>query len=301
MPSTTSRATLFLAALTATLAASAAPALAVPDCPGYTQAPKTLISGRGTLESAIVDRRGRLYFTDVTAGELLRMNKPGAKPKAVITGITSAGGLAWDHGKLIVGYGDSVATASSANPVAGLLKFNPKTGKSHPLISGTQMSNGIARGPDGAIYASSDVGTGIDRVFGGSVEINWAQLASPNGLAVSRNGKWLYSNQTFVPAQISRIEIADPTNVQVYAMPGPADIAAGLDGMARDRRGRLYVAANGGGAVWRVGRDRSICALGAGFGMPSAVALGHGKRGFSRHNLYAVNFGGELIELPNVR
>ena len=33
----------------------------------------------------------------------------------------------------------------------------------------------------------------------------------------------------------------------------------------------------------------------------SAVSLGHGKHGFSRHNLYAVNFGGELIELPHVR
>jgi sugar lactone lactonase YvrE len=301
MPSNASRATLFLAALATTLVATTAPALAVPDCPGYTQAPKTLVSGRGTLESAIVDREGRLYFTDVSAGELLRMNGPGAEPKPVITDITSPGGLTWDRGKLIVGYGDSVATASAVNPVAGLIKFNPKTGESHPFISGTQMSNGLARGPDGAIYASSDVGVGIDRVFGGEVEINWADIASPNGLAVSRSGKWLYSNQTFVPAQISRIEIADPANVQVYAQPGPADNAAGLDGMARDKHGRLYVAANGGGAVWRVDRDRSICALGSGFGMPSAVALGHGPRGFSRHNLYAVNFGGELIELPKVR
>jgi len=301
MPSPIARATLFLAAMTATFAASAAPALAVPGCPDYTQAPKTLVSGRGTLESTIVDRRGRLYFTDVSAGELLRMNSPTAKPKAVITGITSAGGLAWDHGKLIVGYGDSIATASSVNPVAGLIIFNPKTGKSHPLISGTQMSNGITRGPDGAIYASSDVGTGIDRVFGGQVEINWTQVDSPNGLAVSRNGKWLYSNQTFVPAQISRIEIADPTNVQVYAKPGPSDMAAGFDGMTRDRSGRLYIAANGGGWVGRVDRDRSICSFASGLGLVSAVALGHGKRGFSRHNLYAVNFGGELIELPNVR
>jgi sugar lactone lactonase YvrE len=288
-------------ATTVAFLAGAAPALAVPDCPGYTQAPRVLLSGRGTLESVIVDRQGRLYFTDVSAGELLRMNSPTAKPKPVVKNLSSPGGLAWDHGKLIVGYGDSVATASSVNPVAGLVLFNPKNGKSRPLATGTQMSNGVARGPNGAIYASSDVGTGIDRVIGGNVEINWAQLASPNGLAVSRNGRWLYANQTFVPAQISRIEIADPSNVQVYAAPAPADNAAGLDGMTRDASGNLYVAANGGGAVWRVARDRSICALGSGFGLTSAVALGHGRRGFSRHNLYAVNFNGELIELPHVR
>ena len=77
-------------------------------------------------------------------------------------------------------------------------------------------------------------------------------MASPNGLSVSRDGKWLYANQTFFPAQISRIEIADPTNVQVYVKLGAPDIAAGLDGMTRDRAGNLYVAANGGGWVGRV-------------------------------------------------
>jgi SMP-30/Gluconolactonase/LRE-like region len=281
---------------------AAAPAAAAPTaCPGDSAKPKTLISGRGTLESVIVDRHGHLYFTDDTAGDLLRVARPGAKPKPVITGIDSPGGLVWDRGKLIVGYGDSVATASSTNPVAGLISYNPRTGKSHRLIAGTQMSNGLARSHDGAIYASSDVGTGIDRVLHGNVEINWASVASPNGLAVSPNGKWLYANQTFVPAQISRIEIADPSNVQTYVKLDSADVAAGLDGMTRDGKGRLYVAANGGNWVGRVNTDRSVCTLATGTGMTSAVALGHSTRGFSYRNLYAVNFGGELIELPRVR
>jgi sugar lactone lactonase YvrE len=293
---------LLVTAISAAMAAPAAPAAAAPaSCPDYTAKPKTLISGRGTLESVIVDRRGHLYFTDVTAGELLRVARPGATPKPVVKGIDSPGGLVWDDGKLIVGYGDAIATASSVNPVAGLISYNPKTGKSHRLVSGTQMSNGLARGRDGAIYASSDVGTGIDRVLGGNVEINWASVASPNGMAVSPNGKWLYANQTFVPAQISRIEIADPSNVQVYATPETGNAAAGLDGMTRDGRGDLYVAANGGGWVGRVDTDRSFCALATGTGMTSAVALGHSNRGFSWRNLYAVNFGGELLELPRVR
>jgi sugar lactone lactonase YvrE len=284
------------------MAAVVAPAAAAPAaCPGYTAKAKTLISGRGTLESVIVDRRGHLYFTDVTAGELLRVARPGAKPRPVVKNIDSPGGLVWADGKLIVGYGDSIATASSVNPVAGLISYNPKTGKSHRLVSGTQMSNGLARSSDGAIYASSDAGTGIDRVLGGNVEINWASVASPNGMAVSRSGKWLYANQTFFPAQISRIEIADPSNVQVYVKLAQPDVAAGLDGMTRDGRGRLYVAANGGGWVGRVDTDRSVCTLATGTGMTSAVALGHSGRGFSWRNLYAVNFDGELIELPRVR
>ncbi len=285
------------AALVAAAPAAAAPAA----CPGHTATPKTLIAARGTLESVIVDRQGHLYFTDVTAGELLRVARPGATPKPVVKGIDSPGGLVWDHGKLIVGYGDAIATASSVNPVAGLISYNPKNGKSHRLISGTQMSNGLARSHDGAIYASSDVGTGIDRVLGGKVEIDWASLPSPNGLAVSPNGKWLYSNQTFYPAQISRIEIADPSNVQTYVKLDTADVAAGLDGMTRDGHGDLFVAANGGNWVGRVDTDRSICTLATDTGMTSAVALGHSKQGFSFRNLYAVNFDGELIELPRIR
>lgn len=293
---------LFLAAIATTIALTAAPALAAPPtCAGYTPDPKNLITGLGTLESVIVDQHGHLYFTDVSAGELLRVAKPGAKPKPVVTGIDSAGGLAWDRGKLIIGYGDSIETASFSDPMAGLISYNPKTGKSHHFISGTQMSNGLARGHDTSIFASSDVGLGIDRVFNHHVELNWANIASPNGMVVSRNGRWLYANQTFVPAQISRIEIADPMNVQTYANPEASEIAAGLDGMTADGRGRLYVAANGLGWVGRVDRDRSFCSLATGTGMTSAVALGHGKRAFSKHNLYAVNFGGQLIEIPNVR
>jgi hypothetical protein len=298
---TTFRAALFLAALSAALAVTTTPALAVPTCPGYTEHAETLLSGLGSLESATVDRKGRLYFTDTDAEQLLRMNTPTSKPKPVVKNVTAPGGLTWVHGKLILGYGDAIATASLVNPVAGLIVFNPKSGKSHPLIAGTQMSNGLAHSKNGAIYASADVGLGIDRVYGGQVELNWASLPSPNGLAVSRNGKWLYAAQTFVPARISRIEIADPSNVQLYAQPGPADTAAGLDGLTRDKRDRLYVAANGLAWVGRVDTDRSICQFSGGMGMVSAVALGHGKHGFSRHNLYAVNFGGEVIELPNVR
>jgi sugar lactone lactonase YvrE len=265
---------------------------------------KTLISGRGTLESAIVDRRGHLFFTDQTAGQLLRVGHPGGKPKVLVSGIESPGGLAFDStGKLVVGYGDFIPSALTGllNPQAGLLSVDPRTGAHSLLFAGTQMSNGIAIGPDGTIYASADVGLGIDRVKDGTVKLNWTHVFSPNGLAVDGAGKWLYANQTFTSSRISRISIADPSHVELYARPPASDFDAGLDGMDRGRGGRLYVAANEGGELWRVDRDRTICAVARGLKQPSAVALGHGKRGFSWHNLYAVTFSGDLVEVPGVR
>jgi hypothetical protein len=163
------------------------------------------------------------------------------------------------------------------------------------------MSNGLARDPAGVMYASSDAGTGIDRIVGDKVERNWARVVSPNGLAVSGNGRYLFANQTFQPAAIQRIDLTDPSRVERYAAPGPDDMAAGLDGLTIDQSDRLFAATNGvSGQVWRIGTDKSICALSKDVPMASAVAFGGGGA-FPATSLYAVGFSGELVELPNAR
>jgi len=74
--------------------------------------------------------------------------------------------------------------------------------------------------------------------------------------------------------------------------------AALLEGLACDADGRLYVAANGAGQIWRIDPNGEICALARGLRMPSAVALGRGSWGFHAGNAYVVTFAGELIEFP---
>jgi sugar lactone lactonase YvrE len=290
-----------VAALAGPLAASAA---AVPDCPG-SQPTRVVLSGQGTLESVISDAAGRLYYTDVSAKALMRLDSPGAAPQPVVTGIDSPGGLAFEpDGTLIVGYGDAAAKGATgaSNPQAGLLRVNLATGAHTVLATGLQMSNGVARGPDGTIYASNDFGSSLDRVFPtGMVQLGFAQVQSGNGLAVDTTGRYLFAAQTFVPAQMSRVDLTDPSRVEQYAAPGPADISAGLDGLTRDEHDRVFVAANGGGQVWRVDPDRSICALARGLITPSAVAFGGGRTGFVQTSLYAVTFGGLVVELPNAR
>lgn len=286
----------------AALLAAAAPAAAAPDCTSGRTSARTVLSGQGVLESAIVDSRGRLFYTDTTAKALMRLDRPGATPAVVAGGIDSGGGLAWlpDGRTLLVGRGDGAIPGAlgALNPQAGLLAVDVDRGRVRTFATGLTMANGVARAPDGTVYASTDVGTSIDRVGpGGAVTRNWASVISGNGLAIDRAGRWMYVNQTFVPAAIQRVDLRRPSRVETYVRASPEDVAAGLDGLAMDRVGRLYAAANGGGQVWRIGTDRRICVLARGLLLPSATALGRGTRGFSQGHVYAVTFRGVVAEI----
>ena len=265
-----------------------------------------IADGLGLLESAIMDPKGRLLFTSPDG--LMRMDSPDAEPEVLVPGIVSPGGLAYGaDGFLYVGFGNSIANGGTGrlNPQSGLLRVDPLTGESSVFAEGLSMGNGLARGPDGSIYASNDIGGGIDRVApDGTVELTWADVNSANGLVLDRAKQFIYAAQTFQPAAIARVPLDDPSQVETFFSAPVADIAAGLDGMVRDRRDRIYVAANGGGQVWRVNRKADACSLAemAAFpDGPSALTFGRGKNGFDRRNLYVVAFNGEVTELAGVR
>jgi hypothetical protein len=74
-----------------------------------------------------------------------------------------------------------------------------------------------------------------------------------------------------------------------------------LDGLAIDKTGRLFVAAIGAGQVWRIDGGGTIQIIAGGLRCPSAVALGHGPRGFSEGHVYAVTFAGDVAELRGAR
>jgi gluconolactonase len=291
-------------ALLAALSAAPTTAGAAPDC-ATVPPPRTIVSGLGRLESVIADRQGRLYFVETgNPGRLLKLSEPGAEPQVLVGGIENPRGLAFDRdGTLYLGFGgDGVTSQLTLN--AGLLRVDPRTGDHSVYVTGLEMSNGVAVGPDGVVYASNDFGTHIHRVIDGRVENKWSPVLSANGLVVDSTGTYVYAAQTFQPAAIARVPIAHPENPETYVQAAPEDIAAGPDGMTRDARDRLYVAANGAGQVWRVDEQRRICTLWRGLPFPlgpSAVAFGSGTKRFPGANLYVVNFNGELIELPGVR
>ena len=291
------------AAVAAVLLGLAIPAQAhaLQDCPDLPEK-KTILTGQGQLESIIADARGRIFYTDLqSGGRLLRIDAPGAEPKVLIAGINGTGGLAWEpDGSLILGFNGGNQNAIADGPAGGLLRVNPETGESAPIAGGMGMANGVVRGPDGAIYASNDFAGGIDKVVNGKVEDDWSKVQTPNGLVIDTAGRYLYAAQTFKPASIARIDLADPTKEEPYyeAGPGP-DLAGGPDGMTRDDRDRLYVAVNASGEVWRVDTDRTACRIASGIMNASAVNWGGGAPGFPARNLYVVGFSGVLVELAN--
>lgn len=298
-----------LATLLALLAAAlaAGPAAAAPPCSKPAKV-RVLSSGHGILESIAIDSRGRLFFTDSTAGELLMLRRPGGSPKLVLDGIDGPGGIIFQRygGNVLVGFGDTIAQANDGplNPEAGLLRVNPKTGASEVHTEGLQMANGVARGPGKAIYASIDIGGGVDRIRKHRVRLNWADVISANGMIADSAKQSLFVNQTFTAAAIQRVPFDDPAGAETYFAAGPADSAAGFDGLTRDADDRLYVAANGAGQIWRVDSPSEACVLAemdpfpAG---PSDLDFGHKRSRFSPRNLYVTTFGGELLELVGAR
>jgi sugar lactone lactonase YvrE len=291
-------------ALGATLLAPAG-ASAAALCPDA-QPARTVLSGQGVLESVIADERGGLLYTDTSADALMRLDGPGAVPEQVAGGIDQPGGLLPEPGgTVLVGQGDGFVNGAFGNVIglANLLRVNPATGAVSTFATGLSMANGLARGPGGEIYASDDAGTAIDRVAGGQVQRGWSSVISSNGLAVDSEGEHLFAAQTFQPAAIQRIDLSNPGNVVPYLTAAPADIAAGLDGITIDQDDRLFVAANGGGQVWRVNTDGSYCALATGLLLPSAVAFGSSSNatGFAATSLFAVTFSGSVIEMPGAR
>ncbi len=271
---------------------------------------RVLAEGMGTLESAIMAPDGALLFTG--DGALNRMDGPDAEPQPLVEGVEGPGGLAYGRdGFLYMGFGDTIAIGAQGDldPQAGLLRIDPETGESSVFAEGLSMANGVVRGPGGYFYASNDIVGGIDRISGdgATVEHRWANVTSANGLVIDRAKEFLYSAQTFTAAGIARVDLDDPASAQTYFSAPVDDVAAGLDGMIRDRRDRLYVAANGSGEVWRVNRKPEACSLAGGGPLapfpsgPSALTFGRGKHGFGRSNLYVVTFAGQVIELAGAR
>lgn len=289
-----------LVAAGALSASAAAPAAAVRVC-SDAQPPRLVLAGQGSLEAAIVDEHGRLFYSATTRNAIMRLDHPDAEPVVLAGGIESPGGLAFDaDGMLLVGGPNSLVNGAIGNVVglSQLLRIDPDSGARSVAATGLSMGNGLVAGPDGSVYASDDIGVNIDRIRGSRVEPGWAKVLSPNGLAIDPSGRWLYAAQTFVPAAIARIDLNDPRRVSDYVRLPVEDIAAGLDGMTIDGAGRLVVTANVPGEVWRVGTDRSVCRVAPGLPNASAVAVGRGPDGFSAGNAYAVGFSGRIIEMP---
>lgn len=295
----------------AVVGTGAAHAADPPQCVGdFSQ--RTILSDQGSLESVIVGNGGKLYYSGATspaASRLYKVPAPGEDPVTVLDGPAGPGGLAWAGRRLLWGSGNTAANGltGDADPKSSLLSVNPAKGTSSVVSDHLGMANGVARGKDGSIFASNDFGHKLDKITPEGETVNgWATLASANGLTISRNGKYLYANQSGLtagsdPAQASRIfriTIADPEKTITYF---ESPVAGNLifDGLTRDDKGNLYTAVFGRGEVWKIDQRKRACVIATGIPAVSSVAYSTAKTGFRNGNLFVVNFGGQVVKVKN--
>ena len=191
----------------------------------------------------------------------MRLDAPGAQPLVVADGIEAPGGLLLgedgklDHRRLRRRLPRGRARQPDRPRRACSASTSPRARRRRSRPAPRCPTASRATRP-ASIYASNDVGTGIDRVVGGKVQRNWARVVSGNGLAVERQ-RPLPVRQPDLPAG------GDPAHRPHRPGDGRAvrrarrrrDLAAGLDGLTIDQDDRLFAAANQSGEVWRIDTD----------------------------------------------
>ncbi|NIM52817.1 MAG: hypothetical protein GTN62_15195 [Gemmatimonadales bacterium] len=175
-------------------------------------------------------------------------------------------------------------------------RITPEGKKTRVVDGGIGDPNFVLVRSDGSFLVSDDA---TDEIFlvdtAGTVNLFTDAVGHPNGLALSADGSTLFVAQIFVSL---RPFVVDD---RVWAVPlaeglaaGPPEVIArlgeraGNDGLAMDELGRVYVAANGAGQIWRIDpatREKVLIAE----NMPGVASLAFGQGDFDHHAIYATS------------
>lgn len=286
------------AATTAVLAVIPAPVSAAPGCASVAATDPVKVAAVPTwLESIIVDRKGRMFATDLYGGLVYRIDHPGATPKAITGDVEANGGIVVrPDGLLLVATGND--GISYYTPESEILLVDPDTGAVSTYADGLYGIDGLALGPDGAVYTSTLGTTTIGRVApDGAVDPEWAEVVAPNGIAVSPDNRYLYVIQSTLAPVLFRIPIATPERPERWIAADPADALASPDGLTLDSLGRPLIATHEAGEIWRAEGGR-FCAVQSDVPFSTQVTYGHGRRGFSAGHLYRTGVEGDIYEIP---
>jgi len=285
-------------ALTLAMLGQAAHAV-IPACADAVK-PVVLLEGQGMLEAVIVDPAGRLLISNISQKAVQVLPRLGDPLSMLASDITYPGGLALgEHHDLYVGTGNGPGGLLPSLGSASILHIDLDTGAKQTYATGLAMTNGVRRAADGTIYASDDLAKVLDRVRpDGQVDKAWLKQNS-NGMSFSADGQTLFVNQTF-PAKVVAVNLRTQ-QVRTYAQPADSlDGLAVFDGMTIDAQGNLLVAAYAQGKVLRVTPSGAMCAVASGMSLPTDLAIGTGRNGFTAGNLYVTSHSGRLYELPGV-
>jgi sugar lactone lactonase YvrE len=167
-------------------------------------------------------------------------------------------------------------------------------GRKTVAATGIADPNAVLVLKDGSFLVSDDGTDKIYRVRAGAVSIWSSDVAYPNGMTLSPDGRMVYVAQIFGSLdpivgddRIWAFELADgdPLGAPiVVARTGEG----GLDGLVADADGRIYAADNGTGKVWRFD-PRSGETILIAEGMRGVASLVFGEGQFDREAIYATS------------
>lgn len=249
----------------------------------------------GWTESIIVDNSGRMFATDIYTGQVFRIDHPGASPVALTGNVGASGGIVVrPDGKLLVGTQNNGPLVTNAT----VLLVDPDTGAVSTYAAGLDGIDGLAIAPDGSLYTTTFASTTVGRVSPtGQVTAHWASVLSPNGIAVSPDGRHVYVIQSWIAPTLYKIAVDDPAHPQSWVPTGLTDAAAMPDGLTLDSQGRPLIATHVSGQILRA-ENGQFCAVQSQEFLSPQITYGHGPTGFSAGRLYRSGVDGGIYEIP---
>lgn len=207
---------------------------------------------------------------------------------------------------LMADFGPTNATADSSENDGIVWLISPE-GEKREVVRGIADPNFVLVRDDGSFLVSDDFTENIYVADTTGALSVWSDAVPyPNGLVSSLDGSELYVAQIF--SGVNPIAMND----LIWAIPmedgepagEPRRVAAtggaGVDGLAMDERGRVYVADNGAGKIWRIDPKSGDLTLIA-EGMPRIASLVFGEGDFDRTALYVTSTfrgGGTIWKVP---
>ncbi len=291
-------ATLLALATGGVLAAPAAAGAQSPACTPWES--RTVVSGLGgRVENLEPDVRGNV-FVSLSDGDRVVRVAPDGGTTPVAERIESPGGMRVRWPFLYVNTDNALPSALAGSTNGTIERIDLRTGARSTYARGLTAPNGLVLLADGDALVSRAIGSGtgvtrVDAADPSRPQTNWARVDETNGLALDAAGRWLYAAMTFTAdSRIVRIDVADPTKVEDVARLSDPGAPKGVDDLAIDAAGVLYLAANGSGEVLRLDpRSGDACAIASGIRQPSSVRISC----TGPERLYVTAFDGALREL----
>lgn len=194
---------------------------------------------------------------------------------------------------LVADFGPTNAFSNGRNTDGIVYRISPEGAKT-VAASGIGDPNFILVLSDGSYLVSDDATADVYRVdTNGTVELYSTAVNHPNGLALSPDGSTLYVAQIFtnirpvvLDGSIWAMRLVDGRPLRDARKIADAGPNAGVDGLAMDIEGRLYITANAAGQLWRYDpADESMTLIAS--GMVGIASLAFGDGAFDHQSIYA--------------